>query len=370
VRPTAVVSRSSWICRWHNSGRPSPLLSRPRGWWSCLLRIASSWPSRTIWTSPWRAITPLRAQDLTGEKSVFDPSAFLDHPSRQPAPGVCSPDGQHPVGYWDFNAGLRQKLPTGGTYELRFDNEWLNDNSTTTINNTITNAPSGFLSGLGVTLTQPLLRNFGFEANETNIRIASNNQAISQEQLRLRVSDVITQVQTVYVDFAFTIENLEVQRRSLRLAQDLVALNKARVRAGVAAPVEVTQAEALEAARVQDVILAEKAVRDAEDTLKVLMNLPATGGWGQELRPSYTMTFEPRTPNLDESIQKALDNRYEYKSAKLDIDNRDLSVRLTRNQLLPDLSLAGGVSTNGFGTSYGNNMSNLGSGDFISYSVG
>lgn len=315
----------------------------------------------------------LRAQDLTGEKSVFDPSAFLEATrADNRLPSRLQLLTAQPVlsDTWDFNVGLRQKLPTGGTYELRFNNEWLNDNSTTTINNTITNAPSGFLSGLGVTLTQPLLKNFGFEANETNIRIASNNQAISKEQLRLRVSDVITQVQNVYVDFAFTIENLEVQRRSLRLAQDLVALNKARVRAGVAAPVEVIQAEALEAARVQDVILAEKAVQDAEDTLKVIMNLPATGGWGQEIRPSYTMTFEPKTLNLDESIQKAIENRYEYKSAKLDIDNRDLSVRLTRNQLLPDLSLAGGVSTNGFGTSYDNNMSNLGSGDFISYSVG
>jgi len=168
----------------------------------------------------------------------------------------------------------------------------------------------------------------------------------------------------------FAIENLEVQRRSLRLAQELVTLNKARVRAGVAAPVEVTQAEAQEAARVQDVILGEKSVRDAEDTLKVILNIPGSRGWSQEIQPTYSLSFEPKPINLDETIRTALENRYEYKSAKLDIESKDLTVRLTRNQLLPDLALAGSVSANGFGGNYSDNLSSLGSSDYVSYSVG
>lgn len=306
----------------------------------------------------------LRQQDLTNEKAVFDPSAFLEFTrsdNRAPGSSVSS-TARSLSDLWDFNSGVKQKIPTGGTYELRFNNEYLNTSSTST--------SDGFTSKFALTLTQPLLKNFGFEATETNIRIATNNQSISKEQLRLRVSDIVTQVQNGYFDLIFAVENLEVQRRSLRLAQELVALNKARVRAGVAAPVEVTQAEAQEAARVQDVILAEKAVRDAEDTLKVILNLPVSGGWGQEIRPTDTPGFEVKPINLDETIQKALENRYEYKSAKLDIDNRELSVRLTRNQLLPDLSLTSSVSTNGFGSVYGTDLSELGSGHFASYSVG
>ncbi len=305
----------------------------------------------------------LREQDLTNEKAVFDPSAFLEvtrGDSRAPSASAFFSGDRVLSDLWDFNTGLRQKLPTGGTYELRLNSEYLNTHSPST----------GFSSRFGLTLTQPLLKNFGFEPTETNIRIASNNQSISREQLRLKVSDIVTQVQNAYAEFAYAIENLKVQRRSLQLARDLVALNKARVRAGVAAPVEVTQAEAQEAARVQDVILAEKAVRDTEDTLKVVLNLPASGGWGQEIQPTYTLTFEPKPLNLDESIQKALANRYEYKSAKLDINNKELNVRLTRNQLLPDLSLSGSVFTNGSGSTYGGNLSEMGSSHFVSYSVG
>ena len=215
-----------------------------------------------------------------------------------------------------------------------------------------------------------MLKNFGFEPTETNIRIATNNQSISREQLRLKVSDIVSQVQNAYAEFIFAIQNLEVQRKSLQLARDLVTLNSARVRAGVAAPVEVTQAEAQEAAGVQNVILAEKAIQDAADTLKVIMNLPASGGWGQEIRPTDALTFQPKSANLDESIRKALENRYEYKSAKLDIQNKELNVRLTRNQLLPDLSLTGSVFSNGAGNLYGSNLSEMGSSHFVSYAVG
>jgi outer membrane protein TolC len=181
---------------------------------------------------------------------------------------------------------------------------------------------------------------------------------------------VTTQAKNGYFDLIFTRENLEVQRRSLRLAQELVALNKARVRAGVAAPVEVTQAEAQEAARVQDVILAEKALRDAEDNLKVIMNLPVSGGWDQQIQAMDSPSFEVKPVNPGDAIRTALENRYEYKSAKLDIDNKELSVRLTRNQLLPDLSMTGNVYTNGAGRVYGSDLSELGSSHFVSYSLG
>jgi len=307
----------------------------------------------------------LREQDLTTEKAAYDPSAFLEanaNDNKLPTSlNVLLAQPSFSTNQ-NLNAGLRENLPIGGTYEVRFDNEWA------TIQKP--NNQSGVLSTLSLTLTMPLLKNFGIEANETNIRIASNNTGISQEQLRLRVSNVVTSVKTGYFDLIFARQNLEVQRQSLQLAQTLKALNQARVRAGVAAPVEVTQAEAQEAAQVQNVINAEKAIQDAEDNLKVIMNLPLSGGWGQQIQPTDSPTIEMKTTNLDESIQKALENRYEYKSAKLDIGNKELSERLARNQLLPDLSFVGSVQTQGFGNGYNQGLSSMTSGDFVSYSVG
>ena len=307
---------------------------------------------------------PQQLQALISAEANFDPSAFLEF---QQSDDNAPPGTQIILGnrvasdFWNYNAGVRQKLPLGGTYELRFNNQY---------NNLFSLGVKLFNSTLGLTVTQPLLKNFGVEANYANIRIAANNQSISVEQLRLKVSDVVTNVLTDYAELIFARQNLEVQNKSLQLAKDLVALNTARVRAGVAAPVEVTQAEAQYAAGVQNVILAEKAVKDAEDALKVILNLRVSGGWAQEIQPTDSLGFQPISPNLDESIQKALENRYEYKSAKLDIDNKELSVRVARNQLLPDLAFTGSVNTQGAGEVYGSAISQMGSSHFISYSAG
>lgn len=305
----------------------------------------------------------IREQDVTGEQAVFDPSAFLE---------VGRTDARLPTAsayinsfakfdLWELNTGLRQKLPTGGTYELHFNNARLNTTGT---------SRDGYSSQVVVSLTQPLLKNFGLEANETGIKIAAINRAISQEQLRLRVSDIATQVHAAYHELLFAIENLAVQRRSLRLAQALVALNQARARAGVAARVEVTQAEAQEAARKQDVIQAEKSVYDAEDTLKILLNVPGECSWAVHVEPTEMPAVEVAPLNVEESIRTALANRYEYKHAKLDIETKELSVRLTRSQLLPDLALTGSVSTDGFHTAYGPNVGDLTTTRFVSYAVG
>jgi outer membrane protein TolC len=304
-------------------------------------------------------------QALIGQQAVFDPSAFLElsrSDNRAPSVSTFFSGNRFVSDAWDYNTGLRQKVLTGGSYELRFNNEYFHNPD---------NSPaSTFSSRFGLTFTQPLLRNFGFEATETPIRIAVNNTAISREQLRLQVSNTITQVQNAYFDLIFAIRNLEVARQTLKLAQDLVALNQARVRAGVAAPVEVTQAQAQAAAGVQNVILGEKAVQDAEDTLKVIMNLPISGSWEQQIQPTTPPSSAGIALNLNESIQTALENRYEYKSAKLDLDNKDLSLRLTRNQLLPDLALTASAFSNGGDTTYGGDISSLGSSHFLSYSVG
>jgi outer membrane protein TolC len=192
----------------------------------------------------------------------------------------------------------------------------------------------------------------------------------------LQANKVITSVHNAYWNLVFAIENLEVQRRSLRLAKDLEALNRARVRAGVAAPVEVTQAEAQAAAQVQNVILAEKAVRDAEDQLKLIINIPdGERIWARSIIPFDAPPFEVAPVSMEASIQEALEKRPEYAEAKLTLQNNDINLRVARNQLLPSLQLQGSVGLNGlneidkgFGSAYGG-LTGLTSGDFTSWSA-
>ncbi|MFQ5960179.1 MAG: TolC family protein [Candidatus Methylomirabilales bacterium] len=315
----------------------------------------------------------IRSADVTSAKAVFDPTAFAEvnygmqkEQNRNVLAGTPVVDNDD----FDWNVGLRQDLPTGGSYELSFSN---NRNFNNSAFFSVADASTAYSSDLSLTVVQPLLKNFGVDVNRTQIKIAKNEQEISVDRLRETTMDVITQVQETYWEVVFTLEDLKVARRSLDLAKELADLNRARVRAGVAAPVEVTQAETDIAAREAAVTVAEKSVRDTEDRLKVILNIPKGGEWGGDVRPSDPARFFPVTLDLPGAVAEALSKRPQFEVAKIDLSNRELTFRLARNQLLPDLSFQGGVGLNGLSAtdpSYGDALGNLSSGDFYSYSVG
>lgn len=324
----------------------------------------------------------IKAEDIAIAKAVFDPTFSLTLDANrtkspvsntlQSGAGIESPrietiDNENR----DVNASIVQKLPFGASYTLSMTNNRLDTNlpfaQPGSPNFGINPSYKTFLT---LSITQDLLKNFGVDVNTAPIKIARNNQAISVTQFRQQANQVITSVHSTYWSLVFAIENLEVQKRSLRLARELEDLNKARVRAGVAAPVEVTQAEAQAAARVQDVILAEKAIKDAEDQLKLIVNFPdGERIWARTVLPADTLPFEVASVNADTSIQEALEKRPEYAAAKLTLQNSDLDLRVKRNQLLPSLQLQGNVGLNGLNDSAGSDLDRLTSGDFTQWSA-
>ncbi len=322
----------------------------------------------------------IRATDVTTAKAVFDPSTFAEirfdsrtEPNRNSLAEVLTSENQN----LNWNFGIQQDLPTGGNYELRFDNNRNFNNAgffapETPQGNRI-NLQTAYTPELNFVVTQPLLKNFGVDINRTQIKIAENDREISLDRFRETIMDVVTQIQDVYWDLVFTIEDLKVEQRSLRLAQELAEVNRARVRAGVAAPVEIIQAETDIAAREALVTVAEKRMRDSEDRLKVVLNIPKEGEWGGAVHPADPARFSPITPDLPGAVADALRMRPEYEVAKIQVTNREMDLRFTRNQLLPDLSFQGSVGINGLSAldpSYGDALDDLGSGNNFSYSAG
>ncbi|HWQ69778.1 MAG TPA: TolC family protein [Patescibacteria group bacterium] len=313
----------------------------------------------------------IKSEGISIAKAIFDPTFSLTLDANRtvtPTFNVLQGTQVSIIENRDINTSIVQKLPFGASYTLSMTNNRYDTNSA------FAQPPNGlnpsYKSFVVLSITQDLLKNFGIDVNTAPIKIARNDQAISVTQLRQQANQVITNVHNAYWNLVFAIDNLEVQRRSLRLARELEDLNKARVRAGVAAPVEVTQAEAQAAAQVQNVILAEKAVKDAEDQLKLIINFPdGERIWARTLLPADTPPFEVAPVNTEVSIQEALEKRPEYAAAKLTLQNTDLNLRVARNQLLPSLQLQGNVGLNGLNGSAGGDLDRLTSGDFTQWSA-
>ena len=323
----------------------------------------------------------MSAEDIRREKATFDPLFYTGAyyyeyylPTNNAfylkyASGLTIFPDKHDNR--DLNAGWKQQLVTGTSYELRYDNDRWYSRLDPALNSNFYLFNPNYTSVLSLTLSQSLLRNFGIDVNKTKIYIAQNNRNISLQQFRSRVFAVVSEVQISYWDLAAAIENLEVNRRSLKLAQDLLEINKAKVKVGTMAPLEIVAAEAEVASREEGVIVAENLIKTVEDRLRRVMNLPTDSQmWERPIKPADKPTFVPPQVSVEESLKRALELRPDYTQAKIDIANKEISKKFARNQLFPSVNLRGSAGLNGIGDTYHDNFRALRGGDYYSYSVG
>ncbi|TKS59711.1 MAG: hypothetical protein EWM72_01896 [Nitrospira sp.] len=261
-----------------------------------------------------------------------------------------------------------QNLITGGNVDLNYSPARTNVNQ---------DVARGFLfnpawtGGLALTLTQPLLRNAGIDINKTFIKVAQNNADVEQHVFRDRVMTVIATVEQTYWELVFANENLKVAQAALKAAEELLATNRAKAKAGVMSIVDVLQAEAAVASRVEQVLVTEKAIRDQEDQLRRLLN-PGEEDLRQDVRLTPTDTpvtvLEPLS--LQEAIDTAIDQRPEIVQAKKNVESGEINKQFARNQLLPTLSFQGTMGLAGLGKDYGDSFTRNFSGDFYNYGAG
>ena len=233
-----------------------------------------------------------------------------------------------------FNLGLSELIPTGAQASVA----WTNSRSKTKSSYYFLN-PS-YNSGLTLSLTQPLLKGFGTDVTRSNIEVARRNRKISLLEFERIVTTTLQQVESAYWNLVYTRENLKVQQESLKLAQDLLAQTRTRVRIGTSAPIDIVQSEATVAAREQGIISAENAVQAAADQLKQLMGFENLADWDSKIVPLDSLG-EPGGPvDLDESIHTALKDRVELKEQVVNEEIRRIGVLVADNATKPQLDLS------------------------------
>jgi outer membrane protein TolC len=296
----------------------------------------------------------------TKDSRLPSPTPFLE--GVEEAPEVLSLSTSNKQ---EWKLGFQDSLSTGTAYGLFFSNLRQKSNSQFQI------FDPTYSSALSLVVTQPLLDGFGTGANQGRIFIARNTQQISIHQFQQQVSAIVSQVQMTYWALVYAIENLNVKELTLQHARDLLNFNKGRFRVGAATENDILQAEAAMASREAEVISVQDDVEDTTDQLKRLTNLMADdNAWSLQIAPTDTPDFKDVTVNLDESLKTALTNRPDYIGARIDLENKQIQVRLAKNQTLPTLDLEGTFSLNGLGGSYSDTLDELRSGDFRTWQIG
>ncbi|MFW6140629.1 MAG: TolC family protein [Acidobacteriota bacterium] len=233
-----------------------------------------------------------------------------------------------------FSTQISQLLPTGGNFTLS-----LNGSMYDTNRNFMTINPR-YSSQLSFDFSQPLLKNFGINITRKDIIVAKNQLAMSEEELERALQEQIYQVEQAYWNYVYSIENLEVQRQSLRLAEELLEKNKRSVEVGAMAPMEIINAQATVAQRKADILAAETEVKNNEDRLKTIINLAADVEIQEEapIIPTDEPEYQKVDMSLDEALEIAMQNRPDLTASRLGVQNSEVNVNYTRNQLLPGLN--------------------------------
>lgn len=235
----------------------------------------------------------------------------------------------------NYSTQINQFLPTGGTFALSL-NGYMIDTSRRfqTIN-------PRYGSTLRFSISQPLLKNFGFKMNRRDIILAQNNSDISDENYRRSLEEYIYRAKSAYWSLYYSIENLKVRQQSLKLAQELLEKNKAEIDAGTLPPIEILTAQADVATREADILEADAMVKNSEDLLKTIINLQEEMEDADLVRivPTDRPSVVREDLSLEHALNLAMENRPDLHATRIDLKNREFNLSYARNQLFPDLRI-------------------------------
>jgi outer membrane protein len=285
--------------------------------------------------------------NLMVSKGIFDPnlsmSAIRNH-SETPATSTLVGAAVNTLDTFNPQAQVQQLTPLGGTFTLGYAANRTGTNSSFSYIN-----PS-FSSSWLLSLSQPLLRNFGITPTYWQIKISRNTQDSAYLDFVKSVETVVDAVDQAYWDLVYTIENAEVKRESLRIAQDLNRITKIKIDVGSLAPIDIVQTEVGVAQAEQDIITAEGLIGDAQDRLKRALNFDQDRWTSLPIAPTDKVEADENVKiNIEDAIRTALEKRPEMQQSLLATNSARTTYDYWRNESLPGLNLVGSFGTLGIG---------------------
>lgn len=233
-------------------------------------------------------------------------------------------------------------------------------------------ASDQYLNALRFSISQPLLRDGGIDANVAGIRIARYEQEAVDVSTRLQAIRVLAAVERGYWGLYVAWGELDVRRQQYENAADNLAMVRKRVAEGVTAAVEINRAEIGVAERMEGLIVAETTLKLRQRQLKLLLNDPSMD------LDTTTLLIPETTPTLlqfefdrEQLAQQALQGRLELLELELKLAADMTKIDYLSNQTLPlfmlDYNYASlGRDTSSFGGAFDQSIG----GNYSDWSVG
>jgi outer membrane protein len=284
------------------------------------------------------------------DEAMFDPVLSADISARRNDRSSSETDSSITDTY-QGSLSLQEFFPLGTFMEVEIssahsDNSQYSDPSVNT--------------RLGLSLTQPLLRGYGRDANLVNIRQSRINTAITRYELKAFTEALLARVETAYWDYALSQRQIQIFEESLRVARQQLSETQEMIQVGTMAEAELAAVLAEVASQKQGLINARSTLAANRILLLRLLNPPGESPWDRNV----TLVHAPEIPKatLDEQgihVNAALLNRPDINQAKLDIQKGELELVRTKNGMLPRMDLFINLGKTGYAESFPGSTGNL-----------
>lgn len=288
----------------------------------------------------------ISAADVQAAEGIFDINwvTGLSESENLRPPGFSStaftPIAPANTRTYSYQQQLKGLSPLGTEYTLGFNGSRLQSSL-------FTGSPGPqWTMFMGGTVTQPLLKGFGWDVNTTQIRIARKTQDISYQQFIQLVMQTVSNVKQAYYDLHYAIENVKVKELSVDLAKRFLQESRKRMEVGTMARLDVVQAEAELSQREGELIDALRQLDESEVAYKQLISRDVLSIREVMLVPVDRPSIVAMPLDTLDSIRQGLDNRPEYLQSKLQLESNHIWLKYYKNSLLPQVDLAASYGYN------------------------
>jgi outer membrane protein TolC len=316
-----------------------------------------------------RTVPQISLYTLNSSYSGYDPTFNI---SGQHQYNDTGPDFQNAIhipgtSYEEnsFNSGVSGSMPWGLIYNF-------SGNVSHTYNYQSVIFTNGNNSGgqIGVTLTQPLLKNFWIDQTRLNIRVNKNRLKYSEQSLRSQFITSITAVENAYYELIYAQENVQVQQEALALAQTQLDQDRQRVQIGTLAQLDVQQDESQVASSKASLIAAIATLGTDQRALKYLLTDQYSKWFDTDVQPTATLTAALQIFDLQDSWGKGMTQRPDLIQARLNVEQQGIQLKYYRNQLFPEVDLLGTYGFNGTGQQFNDTFNQFNEGNRPFYGYG
>ncbi len=223
---------------------------------------------------------------------------------------------------------------------------------------------------VGLTVTQPVLKNLWIDQTRLNIRVAKNLLKNTEQALRGQIINSVTAVVIAYYELIFAQQNVHVQQQSLDLARTQLDQDNQRFQIGAGPSLSIQQDNAQVAQAQANLIAAQRDLDTDQHALKNLLTDHYFEWRATNVQPTAILDAPRQNFDLEDSWRKGLAQRPDLLQAKLNAEQRGIQLKYSFNQLFPQLDLIGSYGFNGAGREFSDALGGIKTGNNPFYTYG